>query len=303
MLDTGVLIRDFTLDDLPDVDRLRRATQPWYTASLETQRIWIRTTPEAAKAVRRCAEIDGQVVGFAFGALELTAVEPGVAFIQAVTDPDFRGRGVGGALYAHIEGDVRGVGARRVQLQALDEPVALAWGQRLGFELGATDRFLVVDPRTLPPMPATPDGVSMRTAAEAGSEDLYHVDNIAAQDEPGDVGFAGMPYGEWLDRFWSVCNREASIVAYVDGAPAAATQLDVNLESGRAMSQGSGTLPRYRGRGLLKLAKSVSLRRAAEMGVTSAFTGNDATNKPMLAINDWLGYRYLAATRSMMKTL
>jgi hypothetical protein len=73
-------------------------------------------------------------------------------------------------------------------------------------------------------------------------------------------------------------------VAYVDGVPAAATQLEVNLESGRAMSQGSRTLPQYRRRGLIKLANSVSLRRAAEMGVTSPFTGKDETNKPMLAI-------------------
>lgn len=52
----------------------------------------------------------------------------------------------------------------------------------------------------------------------------------------------------------------------------------------------TGTLRAYRGRGLAKLAKTDSLRRARAAGCAEAFTGNDGENGPMLAINAGLGY-------------
>jgi GNAT superfamily N-acetyltransferase len=52
----------------------------------------------------------------------------------------------------------------------------------------------------------------------------------------------------------------------------------------------TGTLRAYRGRGLAKLVKNDSLHRARAAGYTHAFTGNDADNRPMLAINKWFGY-------------
>lgn len=52
----------------------------------------------------------------------------------------------------------------------------------------------------------------------------------------------------------------------------------------------TGTAAAFRGRGLAKLAKNDSLHRARAAGCTEAFTGNDAGNEPMIAINKWFGY-------------
>jgi hypothetical protein len=56
----------------------------------------------------------------------------------------------------------------------------------------------------------------------------------------------------------------------------------------------TGTARAFRGRGLAKLAKNHSLHRARAAGFTDAFTGNDAANGPMLAINEWFGYEICA---------
>jgi hypothetical protein len=56
----------------------------------------------------------------------------------------------------------------------------------------------------------------------------------------------------------------------------------------------TGTGRAFRGRGLAKLAKNHSLHRARAAGFTEAFTGNDADNGPMLAINTWFGYQVCA---------
>ena len=57
------------------------------------------------------------------------------------------------------------------------------------------------------------------------------------------------------------------------------------------MSDMTGTLPDYRGRGLAKLAKLAVFRAAQELGVTAVTTENDAENEPMLALNKSVGYK------------
>jgi hypothetical protein len=49
--------------------------------------------------------------------------------------------------------------------------------------------------------------------------------------------------------------------------------------------------------------KSVALRRCAESGITGAFTSNDDENGPMLAINNWLGYRRVQTETGLLHTL
>ncbi|MCP2329403.1 hypothetical protein HDA40_007910 [Hamadaea flava] len=48
---------------------------------------------------------------------------------------------------------------------------------------------------------------------------------------------------------------------------------------------------RVPGLGLAKIAKSVGLRKAAELGIADAYTTNDEVNEPMLVFNVWLGYK------------
>ncbi len=58
----------------------------------------------------------------------------------------------------------------------------------------------------------------------------------------------------------------------------------------------TATHPDYRGRGLARWVKQRALNEVAAAGVTEALTANDATNVPMLAVNEALGYRPRART-------
>jgi GNAT superfamily N-acetyltransferase len=296
-----VLIREATIEDVPQNDLLRQAVYPWHAASLETQRIWFTQAPPDALRLR--AEVDGRIVGLLDAGLQLHTSEPGIVTATLHTHPDSRRQGVGSALYERLEAYLAGVGARRVQAWALDEPASVGWAQARGFTASAAEQFQVVDPRVLPPIPAVPPGITVATAAEAGPEVFFSVEDVASRDEPGDVPFEGMPYPDWFDRHWGTVDHDVSMICFVDGVPAATTALTTNRSTGRAMSSGSDALREFRGRGLIKYLKSVSLRRAADAGITAAFTCNDDTNAPMLAINRWLGYRPVAASRSMVKTL
>jgi hypothetical protein len=51
------------------------------------------------------------------------------------------------------------------------------------------------------------------------------------------------------------------------------------------------------------VVKSAALTRAREAGFSTAYTGNDAANAPMLAVNEWLGYRASSTVWAAEKTL
>ncbi len=292
-------IRASTIDDVVEFDRIRQAAEPWHAASVELQRLWFAMAKP--DAIRLTAEVDGRVVGFGSGGLEHYSVTPGAASFVVTVDPPFRRRGIGTELATRVEAHLAGEGARVVQALLIDEPDSVSFAGRRGYKLGATMRYVVVDPRELPPVPATPDAVTVLPAAEVGPEAFHAVVDVAARDEPGDLPFAGIPLDEFLEREWPGIDQRVSMIALVDGEPAATTLLAMNVGSGRAMSAGSDCLREYRGRGLVKLIKSVSLRAAADLGITAAYTSNDETNAPIRAINAWLGYRPVGATRSALK--
>jgi GNAT superfamily N-acetyltransferase len=60
------------------------------------------------------------------------------------------------------------------------------------------------------------------------------------------------------------------------------------------------TVPQHRGRGLARLVKLAALHRAAERGITTAYTGNDEANAP---VNTRLGYRQVATQWSCVRDL
>jgi RimJ/RimL family protein N-acetyltransferase len=147
---------------------------------------------------------------------------------------------------------------------------------------------------SLPPMPAVPPGVEVRTGASFADDlhQIWETDNEAAQDEPDDVDLQPISYDTWFSQYWNhpQHDQELTSVVTVDGAVVAISYAVTDGES-RYMSGLAGTRRAYRRRGLAKLAKSSSLHRARAAGYTEAFTNNDSGNEPMLAINKWFGYQ------------
>lgn len=299
------LIRETTIDDVPQLARIRFASHSWFTASVANQQNWFRVARPEAQGLRICAELDGQIVGFGNCGLNISTAEPGAAESNVVVDPKFRQQGIGMALYAPIEEHLRTIGARRVRAYAEDDPTALQWAINRGYAQGARDRYSKVDTRHLPPMPEIPPGVTLVSLIEAGPEVVYAIDMAASVDEPGDISYDGIPYDIWFARYWESPDQQHHVgtVAIVDGVPACAMFMEADLNTGRGMSTGACTLREYRGRGLAKLAKSALLRKAAEAGIHTAITCNDYENAPMLAINDWLGYEVFGAEWSCLKEL
>jgi GNAT superfamily N-acetyltransferase len=302
------LLRPATLDDAEAFAALRGLVTPYMVQTpAGVRHMWQHARP-AARQLVVVAEVAGAVVGAGRAAMNTWTSSQGSAVAMAWVHPEHRRRGIGRQVYERLEEHLRGHGARQVQGWALDDEETARWCERRGFARGHQGRFSrldLTDAGALPPVPAMPEGVSLATYAEVGPQGVYSVDTAAMVDEPGDVPHDAVPYDEWFDDVWRrpETDHDASAVVLVDGVPAAVTTVEADHGTRRMWSGGTGTLREHRGRGLAKIAKSVAVRRAAGRGIAVAYTSNDVTNGPMLAINEWLGYRPCATDWSYVKTL
>ncbi|MGW1375846.1 GNAT family N-acetyltransferase [Streptomyces sp. NPDC002446] len=290
-------VRDFRPADAKAVADLRRVGSP-HRLSTPQGIAWGVSSASPAQCLRLfVAERDGRVAGFVRAALLDDSSVPGQAEATVYVHPDHRGRGVGHALLASAEEHLSAAGATRLFARVADEPGAHSFARRHGYRRTRPVRFLRLALTTagLPPLPAAlPAGVRLLTGTdlEADPRPLYAADAEVCADEPGDVPGDALTYEDWLRRIWEHPHADPDLTSVVTvGGEIASFSLAATDGLGRHASAMTGTRRAFRGRGLARLAKTASLRRARDHGCTEAFTGNDAANTPMLAINQRLGYR------------
>ncbi|MFE6227371.1 GNAT family N-acetyltransferase [Streptomyces sp. NPDC057854] len=294
-----VIVRDVRPEDAEGFARVRRAALPCMLATAEQVAFdWAHAHPEAHDRPLVAVAGDGEVIGTAQVSLAHDSPEPGIGCLNVYVDPARRGSGAGALLVRTAEEHLAERGATALYSWVLDEPENRRFAERRGYAPSRTAHFLRLDLTAgLPPLRQPPAGVELVTA-EAFAADprpLFELDAATTADEPGDVAAALDDYAHWRATTWEhpLLDRALTTVAVVDGVPAAfsAAQTD---GFGRYASGMTGTAPAFRGRGLAKLAKNASLHQARAAGCTEAFTGNDAGNGPMLAVNRWFGYAVAA---------
>ncbi|MFH7596109.1 GNAT family N-acetyltransferase [Streptomyces racemochromogenes] len=309
----AVHVRDLRPDDPADAEavvRLRRAALPFLVTTPAGVAFELGSAhPRARHRLLIAETADGRAVGTAQVGLAHDSPEPGRSYVNAYVDPAHRTRGAGTALLRTAEEHLAACGAVAAYAWVLDEPAHRAFAERHGYRASRSAHFLHLDlaAGTLPPLPRDlPAGVELRPASAFADDPrpLYEADAEASADEPGDIPVELDDYQEWLDGVWHdpTLDHELTSVVLVDGAVAAfsAARTDGRTRYSSAMT---GTRRAFRGRGLAKLAKTDSLRRAREAGYTDAFTGNDAGNGPMLAVNAWFGYEICATETRFTKRL
>ncbi|MFJ9695756.1 GNAT family N-acetyltransferase [Kitasatospora sp. NPDC101183] len=304
---TSLTIRDFRPEDAGAALAAHRAGREHLVTTAETL-VW-RTALEQPGAHARTlvAELDGRVVGSLRCAVTTGTTRTGLGTGNGSVLPAFRRRGVFTALLAEAERHLAAHGVTELHGWVDEEPASLAFAAARGFRLGSSAQFAGRDlALPLPPAPETPAGVELRPATD-WTEDpypLFVIEADAVLDEPGEVTSDALDYEEWLDGDWSRpdLDRPLTVVAVVDGEPAAMSLAQTDGEGGY-WSAFTACRREFRGRGLSKLAKRESLRLAAAAGHRHAYTSNDLTNAPMLAINRWLGYERCAGERKGIKTL
>jgi GNAT superfamily N-acetyltransferase len=241
------------------------------------------------------AEDDGRLVGWATSAVEDQSAErPG--FLQVSVAPESRNGGVGTALLERCEAHLAGLGVLIVLSTTTSEEASRRLAAAHGFRHTNTTRISSVDPRTIESASAPP-GVDLCPLSGLDPRQVYELDAEAMLDVPGQVAMDDVSFEQWLEDYWRDpdTDLDASVAAVIDGRPVAFSHLRI-APGGRAVTEMTGTLRDYRGRGLALLAKRATLVNAAKRGVELVFTENDETNRPMLRVNENLGYRPFGST-------
>ncbi|NUT33682.1 MAG: GNAT family N-acetyltransferase [Hamadaea sp.] len=287
---------------------LRTLVTPYQVYTPERiHHIW-QVTPAHAYAQKLVAEVDGQIVAAGRASFNTWTSEEGVASLTVMVHPDHRRRGIGAQLHRELTDHLLGHGARKIEAWGEDETDVPGFAERRGYERTFELRYSkldLTDLAALPPIPDVAPGVTAVAFSAVEPEAVFAVDAASVVDEPGNSAADALDYEEWRTGVWDSpsIDKEASTLVLVDGVPAAYTNVEVDRRTRRMWSNGTGVLREHRGKGLAKLAKAVAVRRAAERGVTAAYTSNDEVNKPMLAVNTWLGYQYAATQYSYLRTV
>ncbi|MEU6659182.1 GNAT family N-acetyltransferase [Streptomyces sp. NPDC046821] len=294
-----VTVRALRPSDAGEFARVRRAALPAMLATAGSVAFDLAHAHPDARFRPLVAEADGEIVGTAQVGLAYDSPEPGQGYVNAYVHPERRGLGAGALIVRAAEEYLAAEGAVAVYSWVLDTPRDLEFAARRGYRASRPAHFLRLDLAhgTLPPLAEPPAGVTLRTGADfaADPRPVFDLDAETVSDEPSDIATEFTDYEHWLDETWHhpLTDHELTSVAVLDGRPVAFSLARTD-GGGRYSSGMTGTARAFRGRGLAKLAKNDSLHRARASGIREAFTGNDAGNGPMLAINQWFGYEICA---------
>jgi len=289
------MVREGTRDDFGSATELLNRVWPHRVGSERGLRHRADGAPPEAHRTYWAAEDAGKLVGWATAAIEYQSTDrPG--FLEVSVAPEFRRAGFGASLLERCEGHLADLGVATVTSVSTPEQASQRFATVHGFRHTNTTRISGVDPRTVEPRSAPP-GVELRPLATLDPRQVYELDAEAMSDVPGEVAMDDVSFDQWLEDYWRhpETDLEASVAAFVDHRPVAFTHIRISPD-GRAVTDMTGTLRAYRGRGLAFQAKRATLVNAARAGVELVSAENDETNGPMLRINEKLGYRPIGST-------
>ncbi|WP_017589815.1 hypothetical protein [Nocardiopsis ganjiahuensis] len=306
-------IRPVRKDDLSQSFTLIRNGFPAVAVTEEHMR-WRFDHPRPDVDDTRLVAVDGdRVVGHMISRVHTDedGTRKGNSFYGALAE-EHRDTDLAARLLEASEANLTEKGAAFLRTSAAQEGVQAA-GEHFreailarGYELVESHHVLGMELSRLPDPPQAPAGAELRRWSEFADDPrpLYEIDKAADADEPGETAEDFLSYEFWLDSVWHnpMFDLELSLALLLDGAPVAISCYSSDHDS-RMESAMTGTLREYRNRGLAGYTKHMALHRARERGFTHAYTGNHETNKPMLAINNRIGYSLVGTENTYVKRL
>ncbi|NIK71337.1 MULTISPECIES: GNAT family N-acetyltransferase [unclassified Paenibacillus] len=261
---------------------------------------------------------NGQIIAYAI-AWRAPWTEPGALIHTLIVHPEFRGKGVGTAIYGALHAWAQEVKASRLMnynMKETDES-SLAFAEkrgyireRLTFESVLDLGEYAADERQLASIgDAERSGIRFVTLAEEPGEDnerkLHELYQITHRDIPGYTGEYPW-FEEW--KKWTLglpgVRPEWIHIAKDGERYVGVVSLQHNEQTGAMYHEYTGVLPQYRGRRIALALKLLGMQSAKAAGAPYLRTHNDSANIPMLRVNrDLMGFRAEPGSYKIVCTL
>jgi GNAT superfamily N-acetyltransferase len=300
-----IRVRPFAERDYP---ALARISQIGTGKRLEANEIraadarWDRRRYEKVRII--AADEEDAPIGYGEIHHEPSRFDPRRYFVRLGVEPTLRRRGIGAAIWDHLRAELDERAAAVACLWVGDATACQSFIAARGFAevIRAYERVLAVASAPLPSRAAeervTRTGIRITSLARLrdaiGDDALrmaYELHSACRLDQPTLGRVTPQPFADWLA--FNVDAPEAIAEAYLialDGADAVGCcsvrrQTDDTLRIGI-----TGVLPAHRRRGIGRLLKLRIHAWAKAHGFSEIHTSNTAPNKPIVALNDALGY-------------
>jgi GNAT superfamily N-acetyltransferase len=306
----AVTLRPFEERDYGRMLEIRNTIFTDYRASERELRHW-DSSWEADKYFRRrvvAEDAAGYVVAFGQVSHIPHQFHADRYELDIQVNPPHQRCGTGRTLYDHLMGLAQERGATQIRTQAKESmPESVAWIGRRGFseiqrywesrlEIGAFDfaQFAGAEER------AAREGITIATLAEEGLENeavrrkLYELDRDVSTDIPMPDPMTHTSFEAWAKNEFSSPNLlpEAWFIAKDGDAYVGISNLWKSQELEGVYHQGlTGVRREYRGKGIAMALKVRGLRHMRDAGIREVRTWNNTRNRPMLRINEAMGFQ------------
>ncbi len=259
---------------------------------------------------RRCLaeEADGAVAGWGTLHHMPDQFDPDRYGFSIGVHPDARRRGAGSALYDALRRTLIERGARAARAEAkASQPAGGAFLERRGFVERARAWESILDVAAFDPTPfagaparVAAQGITLSTLAEERARDpaaltaIFDLFLVCSRDVPEIDPVTDVPYDYFLTNEVEGPDGlpDGFFLAKDGGRYVALSNLYSSERDPSVIHQGlTGVHPAYRGRGLAMALKLRTVEYARDRGKRQIRTWNNTLNRPMLRINEAMGFR------------
>ena len=289
--------------DLADIVRM---TNPYESqpVTIDERRKWYQYNPPGRLQLRLVA-VDEKDAVIANGGYVHESHSPGGHFtVWVIVDPDYRGRGVGSALWDSLWQDLGEKGATRLVSDVLDNDAqSLVFAQRRGFAIDQHFFNFELELAAFDETRYLPDIASLEASGICFCTLADFPDTPETSHKLYDLNTSDMLENSNTNTPWTYDLFEKSVLTApwfrrdgqllaVDGDQwVGMSAVGLSPETHTAYNEYTGVLRPYRRRKIATSLKVLAARYARENGAQKLLTDSNLRNAPILAINRKMGYK------------